>query len=70
MYGIALYCKGTLGGVVVWDFPIVIPLQVRQLYSALPWIVAICMEYLYIVKTHLVVVVVVVGLCDSSTTPG
>ena len=36
--------------VVVWDFPIVIPLQVIQLYSALPWIVAICMEYLYNVK--------------------
>ena len=24
-----------------WDFPIVIPLKVRQLYLALPWIVAI-----------------------------
>ena len=42
IYGIALYCKDTNGGgLVVWDFPIVIPLQVRKLYSALPWIVAI-----------------------------
>ena len=27
--------------VLVWYFPIVIPLEVRQLYFALPWIVAI-----------------------------
>ena len=55
-----------------WYFPIVIPLQVRQLYCALPWIVAIFMEYLYIVKEHrvVVVVVVVVVLSDSNTTPG
>ena len=26
---------------VLWDFPIVIPIQVRQLYSTLPWSVAI-----------------------------
>ena len=48
MYGIAIYCKDINGGgveglvVVVCDFPIVIPLQVIQLYSALPWMVAIC----------------------------
>ena len=43
MHGIALYCKDAYGVVVVglWDFLIVIPLQVRQLYFALPWIVAI-----------------------------
>ena len=28
----------------MWDFPIVIPLQVKQLYFALPWIVAICTD--------------------------
>ena len=48
MYEIDIYCKKTYGGggglVVVWDFLIVIPLHVIQLYSALPWIVEICME--------------------------
>ena len=42
MYGISLYCKGTWGG---GDsgvgVSVVIPFQVIQLYSALPWIVAI-----------------------------
>ena len=41
MYWIVLYCKGTWGGGVVWYFVIVIPLQVRQLYFTLPWIVEI-----------------------------
>ena len=35
--------------------PIVIPLQVRQLYPALPRIVAICISQFYIVKKHMVV---------------
>ena len=61
MYGIALYCNDTYGGGGVLFClcsicGIVIPLQVIQLCSTLPWIVALCMEELYIVMTDMVVV--------------
>ena len=38
--------------VVGWDFPIVIPLQVIQLYSALPWIVNVYGIALYCKDTN------------------
>ena len=52
MYGIALYCKRNMGWLrrlciyvaeaMHWYFWTIIPLQVIQLCSALPWIVATC----------------------------
>ena len=44
MYGVVSIVKEHWSLWWWWDFPIVIPLQNRQLYLALAWILAICME--------------------------